>query len=338
MSTAEEEEAAAAALSAESIATTSAIHHSEFSEKIPTSSPSISTPAPTASSLDASTPIKGSTTTSTTTESVSALPPSSTAPAVEKKGSVPRMTPEQRQKMELYELKKQEEKRERLRMLITTLRDRIRPVVEASNPGDAEDPETKRYVARIKEEAHDLAMESFGVELTHLIGEIYMAKASSYIKLHKKATSNILGVAGFFSRVKEKGTMLKEGWSFLSVGLDIQSTMQDMERRQAKGEMGEDEMEQLQEDMSGKLLLVAWKGSKFELSTILRQVVDGVLTKEDPTVTDALLMNRAKAILLTGAILKSVVPDEDDTDRRALERLVFLFEPLSLPISHFSRF
>lgn len=102
-----------------------------------------------------------------------------------------------------------------------------------------------------------------------------MSKASSYIKLHRKATSNILGIQGFFSRVKEKGKMISEGWSFLSVGLDIQSAMADMERRQLKGEMGEDEMKQLEEDMSGKLLLVAWKGSKFELSGVLRQVVDG---------------------------------------------------------------
>lgn len=45
-----------------------------------------------------------------------------------------------------------------------------------------------------------------------------------------------------------------------------------------------------------------------------------VLTKEDATVTDAILMNRAKAILVTGAILKSVVADDDDSERRGLER------------------
>lgn len=33
-------------------------------------------------------------------------------------------------------------------------------------------------------------------------------------------------------------------------------------------------------------------------------------------------MNRAKAILVTGAILKSVVADDDDSERRGLERSV----------------
>lgn len=91
-----------------------------------------------------------------------------------------------------------------------------------------------------------------------------------------------------------------------------------------------------------QLLLVAWKGSKFELSAILRQVVDHgpssdpvsvsiaatdlseppALSKESATVTDATLMNRAKAILLTGAVLKAVQPDESDVERRELERMV----------------
>lgn len=217
---------------------------------------------------------------------------------------------------------RQNEKRERVRNLVNKLRDRIRPFVEATKPGDADDAETKRYLERIKEEAHDLSMESFGVEICHLIGEIYMAKASTWIKLHRKPTSNILGVPGWLSRVKEKGKMLSEGWSFLSTGLDVQSAMKEMEKRQEKGEIGEEEQRQIEQDLSGKLLLVAWKGSRFELASILRQVVDAVLTKEDKSISDETMMNRAKAIVVTGAILKSVTPDEADAERRELERLV----------------
>lgn len=50
--------------------------------------------------------------------------------------------------------------------------------------------------------------------------------------------------------------------------------MLDMEKRQEKGELDEEEQRQLEEELSGTLLLVAWKGSKFELSAVLRQVVD----------------------------------------------------------------
>lgn len=74
--------------------------------------------------------------------------------------------------------------------------------------------------------------------------------------------------------MKEKGTTLKEGWSFLSTGLDVQRAMLDLEKRQEKGDLAEEEMARLEQELSGTLLLVAWKGSKFELSAVLRQVVD----------------------------------------------------------------
>ena len=117
-------------------------------------------------------------------------------------------------------------------------------------------------------------MITFRAEICQLIGTIYMSKANSYMKLHKKS-GNILGVAGWWSRVKEKGAMIKEGWSFLSVGLEVSRAMSDFEKRQENGALAEDEMKQLETDLSGKMLLVAWKGSKFELSSVLRQVVEG---------------------------------------------------------------
>jgi hypothetical protein len=43
---------------------------------------------------------------------------------------------------------------------------RIRPFVNAKNPGDLDDPETKAFEARIKTEAEDLKLESFGVEVS----------------------------------------------------------------------------------------------------------------------------------------------------------------------------
>jgi hypothetical protein len=46
---------------------------------------------------------------------------------------------------------------------------RIRPFVDAKNPGDHNDHETKVFEARIKTEAEDLKLESFGVEVSYLI-------------------------------------------------------------------------------------------------------------------------------------------------------------------------
>lgn len=42
---------------------------------------------------------------------------------------------------------------------------RIRPFVDAKNPGELNDPETKAFEARIRTEAEDLKLESFGIEV-----------------------------------------------------------------------------------------------------------------------------------------------------------------------------
>ncbi|KNZ58063.1 tRNA modification GTPase TrmE [Puccinia sorghi] len=94
----------------------------------------------------------------------------------------------------------------------------------------------------------------------------------------------------------------------------------DLEKRQEKGELAEEEMEKLNKDLVGKLLLISWKGTRFESGAILRQVADNVLSKESASVTDEVVMKRAKALLLIGMIFKEVEPDETDEERRELER------------------
>ena len=42
---------------------------------------------------------------------------------------------------------------------------KIRPFVEARHPGELSDPETKAFEARIRTEAEDLKLESFGIEV-----------------------------------------------------------------------------------------------------------------------------------------------------------------------------
>ncbi|KAG9036356.1 hypothetical protein FRB95_009278 [Tulasnella sp. JGI-2019a] len=227
-----------------------------------------------------------------------------------------KMTPEQRKKIEELEIKRKKDMQERVDMLSKKLIDRIRPFVDAKNPGVATDPETVAYTEKIKQEADDLKLESFGVELLHTIGNIYMMKATSALKSRK-----LLGIPGFFARLKEKGAMVKDAWSVLSVAVGVQSIMEDMARRQEKGEeIPEEELRVMEEDLTGKILLASWRGTRFEVSQVLREVCDKVL--RDPEATEDILIKRAKAIMLTGALYKAVVADESDAERRELERLV----------------
>lgn len=106
------------------------------------------------------------------------------------------------------------------------MKERLRVFVESRNPGAETDPETKRFQENIQREAEDLKLESFGIEvrdltlksllltlckLLHTIGGVYLTKGQNHIKSRK----GFLGLSGFFGRVKEKGSILKEGWGLL---------------------------------------------------------------------------------------------------------------------------
>lgn len=54
----------------------------------------------------------------------------------------------------------------RVAMLTEKMLDRLRPFVEGKNPGGKDDPETAAFEQRMKREADDLKLESFGVEVS----------------------------------------------------------------------------------------------------------------------------------------------------------------------------
>ncbi|KAG6898326.1 hypothetical protein C0992_011918 [Termitomyces sp. T32_za158] len=165
---------------------------------------------------------------------------------------------EQKEKLREQERERRKVMEARVTMLTQRMVERLRPFVDAKQPGGKDDPETIAFEKRMKQEADDLKLESFGVE--------------------------------------------------------------EMEKAQAKGELGEEELRALEMDVTGKIMLASWRGARLEVVQVLREVVDNVL--KEPGQPDVVLYNRAKALLLTGAIFKSTVPDESDEERRELERMV----------------
>ncbi|KAJ3511602.1 hypothetical protein NMY22_g15600 [Coprinellus aureogranulatus] len=197
----------------------------------------------------------------------------------------------------------------------TKMIERLRPYVEAKKPGEKDDPETQAFEKKIMLEAEDLKLESFGVELLHTIGSVYMMKASSFLKSKK-----FLGIPGFFAGLKEKGAYAKDLWGVIGSALDVRKVMVAMEKAQIRGDVPEEELRALEMDVTGKILLASWRGARLEVITVLREVCDNVL--REPGQPDQVLYNRAKGMLLIGAIFKSTTPDESDAERRELERMV----------------
>lgn len=113
-----------------------------------------------------------------------------------------------------------------------------------------------------------------------------MMKATSFMKSRK-----FLGIPGFFSRLKEKGTLAKDAWGVIGSALGVQASIevsshpalavhsfhffprnQQMARLQEKGEIPEEQMRDLENDVTGKILLASWRGTRFEVINVLRQV------------------------------------------------------------------
>ncbi|CAE6440324.1 hypothetical protein ACGC1H_003578 [Rhizoctonia solani] len=249
-------------------------------------------------------------------EGSGAATPTSTggAGAKDKKGKS-KLSPEQKKKLEELDLQRKKVMEERIKTLTDKLKERIRPFISAKNPGDTNDLEVKAWLGRIRTEAEDLKLESFGVELLHTIGNVYLMKANSALKSRK-----MFGIPGFVSRLKEKGAVAKEAWGVLGSAIGVQHVMEDMARLQEKGEAAEAELRALEMDLTGKILLASWRGTRWEVSQVLREVCDKVL--EDPEASKEELFLRARALLLIGELLKEVKPDESDEERRELERLV----------------
>ncbi|KAI0315030.1 X-domain of DnaJ-containing-domain-containing protein [Amylostereum chailletii] len=307
--------------------------------------PSTSAPAPAPAPASDATPGPGASVVASPSEPASGTSTPTAdgkpapAPAPPKKRG--KLTPEQRKQLEEHDRERKRVMEDRIKMLTQKLVDRLRPFVDAKAPGAKDDPETQAWETKMRLEADDLKLESFGVEvrrshpfflipllrhgrsidgrvgsqLLQAIGTVYITKATSFLKSRK-----FLGIPGFWSRLKEKGAVAKDAWGVIGSALSVQQVMQDMERVAQKGEAGEEELKALEADVTGKILLASWRGTRFEVVQVLREVVDNVL--KEPGVSDKILYDRARGLLLLGAIFKSTEADETDVERRELERMV----------------
>jgi len=207
------------------------------------------------------------------------------------------LTKEQREELAAYEAERKRIRDERVDTLAKKLLDRISIWTETDKGNDV----TKAFQEKTRLEVENLKMESFGLEILHAIGLTYMQKATSFLKSQK-----FLGISGFFSRLKDKGTLAKDTWNTISTAIDAQLTMEEMAKMEEKG--GEDwtdeKKAEYEKRVTGKILAAAWKGSRFEIQSVLRDVCDKVLN--DKSVKMDKRVERAHALVISGTIYQNV--------------------------------
>lgn len=205
----------------------------------------------------------------------------------------------QREELAAYERERARVRQERVDTLAKKLIDRISIWTETDKGPDV----TKAFQEKTRLEVENLKMESFGLDILHAIGTTYLQKSTALLKSQK-----FLGIGGFFSRLKDKGTLAKETWNTISSAIDAQMTMEEMAKMEEKG--GEDWTDEKKSEyerrVTGKILNAAWRGSKFEIQSVLRDVCDEVLN--DKKVSMAKRLERAQALVISGEIYQKVIP------------------------------
>jgi len=224
------------------------------------------------------------------------------------------LTKEQREKLEAYERERRKQREERVDTLAKKLVDRISVWTETEKGPEV----THAFQEKTRLEAENLKMESFGIDILHAVGQTYLQKATSFLKSQK-----FLGISGFFSRLKDKGTLAKETWNTISTAIDAQLTMEEMAKLEEKGgaDWTDEKKAEYERKVTGKILAAAWRGSKFEIQSVLREVCDRVLN--DKTVRLEKRVERAQALVLCGTIYQKAERDpEEEGDFMAFEQLM----------------
>ena len=203
----------------------------------------------------------------------------------------------QREELAAYEKERAKIRKERVETLAKKLVDRISIWTETDKSADV----TRAFQEKTRLEVENLKMESFGLDILHAIGQTYLQKATALLKSQK-----FLGIGGFFSRLKDKGTLAKETWNTISSAIDAQMTMEEMAKAEEKG--GEDWTDEKKVEyerrVTGKILTAAWRGSKFEIQSVLRDVCEEILN--DKKVSMSKRLERAQALVISGEIYSKV--------------------------------
>ncbi|KAJ6185244.1 hypothetical protein N7519_006545 [Penicillium mononematosum] len=224
------------------------------------------------------------------------------------------LSKEQQERLTAFEDERRKAREDRVNTLANKLIDRLSVWTETDKGKDV----SHAFEEKIRLEVENLKMESFGLEILHAVGQTYVQKGTSFLKSQK-----FLGISGFFSRLKDKGTLAKETWTTISTAIDAQMTMEEMAKMEERG--GEDwtdeKKAEYEKKVTGKILAAAWRGSKFEIQSVLRDVCDQILSDKRTRLEKR--VERAHALVIAGNIYAKAARDpEEEGDYMAFEQLM----------------
>lgn len=231
----------------------------------------------------------------------------------------------QKQQEEILKLHEETKKakEERIKKLSENLLSRIQQYESSFSNTES----FEHFKRKMNHEFEDLKIESFGIELLHLIGKIYLGQAHATIHACKT-----FGVSKIYSSMKTKTNTFKNGVSILKAAIDAQSSAEIMSRDMEDIEKALEEGAQLTEEqayrraemerlISGKALAAMWASTKYEVTDVLNKVCNNVLN--DKSLNKKERINRARAVLFIGdSMLKVERSPEEAEEARVFEEIM----------------
>ncbi|EDO16139.1 hypothetical protein Kpol_1070p22 [Vanderwaltozyma polyspora DSM 70294] len=203
------------------------------------------------------------------------------ASAADRKG---KLTKEQRDKLMEMEQKRREDIARQVNELSLKLDAKLKNYLLASREKHLDE-----FQLKLDQEIEELKLESFGMELLHVLAKVYKNKANNFI-MSKKTH----GFSKLFTGPRDNARSVKQTYNLLSTGLEAQKTMEQMSEVNPE-ELDQYERAKFESMMAGKALGVMWAMSKFELERKLKEVCSRILT--DRNVPSKERLAKAKAML-----------------------------------------
>lgn len=231
-----------------------------------------------------------------------------------------KMSQEKREKI----LQLQEEQKRTKQKRVATLVEKLLLRIELYNAASSNKEGLLQYKTKLQKELEDLKIESFGIQILHLIGKTYVDQAHAAIH-----ASKTFGVSKIFTTVKTKTNRVKSGFLILKAALDAKAAAELMMKEQAAleqsgHELTEGEKYRLMENerlITGKFLAAAWASTKFEVTGVLNKVTNAVLF--DKSLSKKERLQRAHAVLFIGSeLLATERSEEEDEEARIFEEMM----------------
>lgn len=227
---------------------------------------------------------------------------------------------EQREKLQEFHRESKAAEEKRVAELAEILLGRIDNYRAASTNAES----LNHYTAKLREELEDLKIESFGIQLLHLIGKTYSTQAKATI-----LASKTFGITKIYTTMKSKTNRMKSGFLIIKTALDAQMSAQTMVEEQARLEQSgveltdEEKYQRMEQEriMTGKFLKTAWASTKFEVTGVLNKVCHTVLN--DKSLSKKERVSRSEALLfIAKQLLETQRTPEEDEEAQIFEEMM----------------